>query len=221
LTEPDAPADGWMIPAPAVPRPRRGRRIARTCLVLSLLALVLVPGHRPLLVGFAHLFRVDNPAPCDALVVLPDVTDSVDVPGLFRRGLAPTVLMVTTDPVPFPDLNRSEVGRQILIRCGVPADAMRALPSVGLVEDTRRVALRLRDDARVHPLRRITVVTTALRTARTRWIFRRALRGTGIEVRMAAARDPRFDEADWYTKDEGLVAYFQETLQWLVDWFAS
>ena len=37
---------------------------------------------------------------------------------------------------------------------------------------------------------------------------------------MAAARDPSFDESNWYTKDEGLVAYFQETLQWIFDQLA-
>ena len=79
----------------------------------------------------------------------------------------------------------------------------------------------MRDYVRTHPVRRITVVTTAFHTARARWIFRKALRGTGVEVHMAAARDPSFDESNWYTKDEGLVAYFQETLQWIFDLLAN
>ena len=57
-------------------------------------------------------------------------------------------------------------------------------------------------------MKRITVVTTAFHTARARWIFRKVFRGQGIDVRMAAATDPAFDETNWYRHDESLLALF-------------
>ena len=57
------------------------------------------------------------------------------------------------------------------------------------------------------------MVTTAFHTLRTRWIFRRALIGTGVDVRIAASNDPRFDETNWYTKVDGIRAYSQEVLK--------
>ena len=82
--------------------------------------------HRPLLVGFAFLFRVDDPPTAsDAVVVLLGGSDSrpLKAAELYRRGLAPVVLLA--------DLNETERNRQALIRSGVPAEAIRILPGVG------------------------------------------------------------------------------------------
>jgi uncharacterized SAM-binding protein YcdF (DUF218 family) len=181
---------------------------------VGLVGLVLIATHRPLLAGFAHLFRVDDPpVPSEALVVLLGGMDHrpLKAAGLYRRGLAPTVLLGESAPIPFPDLSETALNRQVLLRGGVPAGAIRVLP--GEVTSTRDEALRVRDYARGRAVRRITVVTTAFHTARARWIFRKVLRGSGVEVRMAAAADPKFDESNWYTNDEGLTTYLNETVK--------
>jgi uncharacterized SAM-binding protein YcdF (DUF218 family) len=99
---------------------------------------------------------------------------------------------------------------------GVPRQAIQVLPD--RVTSTRDEAQRIRDLARSRPLRRITVVSTAFHTARVRWIFRKVLRGTGIDVRMAAAEHPLFHESNWYRSDEGLVLYFSEAIKTLYYW---
>jgi hypothetical protein len=48
--------------------------------------------------------------------------------------------------------------------------------------NTHDEALRVRDYGRAYQVRRITVATITYYTARTRWTFRRVLRGTGVEV---------------------------------------
>jgi uncharacterized SAM-binding protein YcdF (DUF218 family) len=216
------PAAGLAETTPGDPRWRRRlRRAIRGGLLVGLVGLVLVLTHRPLLVGFAYLFRVDDPpAPSDALVVLLGGMNHrpMKAAELYRRGLAPTVLLGTSAPIPFLDLSEAALNRQVLLRGGVPAGAIRMLP--GEVTSTRDEALRVRDYARSRGVRRITVVTTGFHTARARWIFRKVLRGSGVEVRLAAAADPRFDESNWYTNDEGLTTYVNETAKRVYYWLA-
>lgn len=208
---PAPPAGDPTGPAPGAPRRRRSLRWSvRLGAVAGLMALVLALSYRPLLVGYARLFRVHDPAPSGAIVVLQGqwTVRPVTAAGLYRAGLAPVVLMGATDPVPYPDLCESALNRRVLIRAGVPPGAIRVLP--GPVTSTSDEALRVRDYLRTHPMRRITVVTTAFHAARARWIFRRVLRGMGVEVRVAAARDPRFDESDWYRSALGRSCYLSE-----------
>lgn len=195
---------------------RRGRRVALAALVLGLLALVLVPAHRPLLIGYARLFRVNDPAPSGALVVLLGqwTVRPLRAAELYRQGLAPVVLHGTTKPVPYADLCESALTHEVLLRAGVPAEAIRVLP--GEIESTQEEALRVRDYLRAHPARRITVITHAFHTARARWIFRKVLRDTGVDVRMAAAPDPRFDESNWYRTGIGRSCYLSEAVKVLV-----
>jgi uncharacterized SAM-binding protein YcdF (DUF218 family) len=205
-------APGPLLPAP--PNPAR-RRWARRALGLALLGGVLgglVLAHRPLLVGFAGLFRVDDPAPSDALVLLLGGPNHrpARAAELYRRGLAPIILLGTSGPI-LGASTETWYYRQQLIARGVPADAIRILPAE--VTSTHDEAERVRDYARRHPLRRITVVTTSFHTARARWTFRKVLRELGIDVRAAAADHPRFREADWYRSEEGLVLYFGETIK--------
>ncbi len=46
-----------------------------------------------------------------------------------------------------------------------------------------------------------------------RWTFRKVLSGLGVDVRVVASQDPRFTEADWYTKDDGIKEYLSEALK--------
>jgi uncharacterized SAM-binding protein YcdF (DUF218 family) len=175
--------------------------------------LVLWFTHRPLLVGYALLFRVHDPAPSDALVVLLGqwAIRPVTAAELYRQRYASLILVCEADNTRNPDFNDSALTRAVLIRSGVPAQAIQVLR--GVIGSTQEEALRVRDYARSHSLRRITVVTSAFHTARARWIFRKALQGTGIEVRMAAARDVRFDESNWYTREIGRACYLSEPVK--------
>ncbi len=56
------------------------------------------------------------------------------------------------------------------------------------------------------------MVTSAFHTARTRWTFRRVLRGTGVEVRVAAS-EGGLDETNWYRSEVGIKLYLLEALK--------
>jgi uncharacterized SAM-binding protein YcdF (DUF218 family) len=162
---------------------------------------------RPLLSSYALLFRVNNPAPSDALVLLMGdklCERTVRAAELFHDGLAPRILVGTNGGTRYVcrDL-RSE---------GVPASAVTVMP--GEVTSTRDEALRTREALKsLKRVRRITVVTTAFHTARAYWIFRKVLQGTGVEVRMAAAEQPRYTERNWYWSRMGLCDYLEESIK--------
>lgn len=187
-------------------RSRSGRRAV---LGLLLLAALLALAHRPLLTGFAHGFRVDDPAPSDAIVLL--IGDAygdrpLKAAELYRRGLAPRILMGINSP-------STERNQALLQKHGVPADAIEVIPN--LVESTHDEAMGTLEALRGHepPVQRITVVTTAFHTARARWVFRKVLRDLGVEVRMAASQEPRFHEANWFTSKAGVDAYLREVVK--------
>lgn len=206
-------AAGPMLPPVDDPRRKRWRRrFARAALALATLALVAA-FHRPILEGFAGLFRVDDPAPSDAIVELLGGSDhrAKHAADMYRRGIAPIVLIGTSTADAEAHFNETNLAVVEMVRLGVPRRAIIVLP--GLVTSTRHEAERVAEYAREHTVRRITVVTTAFHTARARWIFRKVMRGAGIEVRMAAATHPQFRERDWFRTDEGLVTYFSEALK--------
>ncbi|MEO6810913.1 MAG: YdcF family protein [Isosphaeraceae bacterium] len=211
-------APGPMLPTPINPGWRRLQRAVVRLIVVAVAAGVLVLVHRPLLAGFADLFRVDNPAPSDAIVVL------LGGPGhrperaaaLYREGLAPVILVCTSGYDSAAHQDETAMYLKTLTQLGVPRQVIQVLPD--RVTSTRDEAQRVRDLARLRPWRRIIVITTAFHTARARWVFRKVLRGTGIDVRMAAAGHPQFQESNWYRSDEGLVLYFSEAIKTLYYW---
>ena len=188
--------------------PRRRIGGLGTLLLLAIGTLPIV-SHEYLLTWFAYRFRAeDPPARSDAIVMLLGALDhSSKAADLYRRGLAPVILMSPTDDA----WREADLHRGIMMDKGVPAEAIRSLPGE-VVRGTHDEALRVRDYVRTHAIRRITLVTSAYHTARTRWTFRRVLRGTGVEVRMAASY-PHFTETNWFTRGDGIKTYLLETLK--------
>ncbi len=200
-------ADGPMMP-PAGSRSVRRRPVQGALAALVLIAaIVVVVRPQPLLVGFARLFRVDDPAPSDAVLVLTDQVERVGQ--LYRRRWTREIILVPVGRVPFDDLNENSVLRTLLIRDGIAPDAIRELPPVPVDAGFPAIARRVREDLQRRPIRRLIIAADVTRTARLRRVFRNALRELDVDVRMAATTTPASDETVWYRSDEGLVAYFR------------
>ncbi len=200
---------------PEVPNPhwRFVRRALGRLMMIAVVLGGLVLAHRPLLVGFARGFRVDEPVASDAIVLLLGGADhrAPKAAELFRQQLAPRILLARSRPSSTPELSETEACRKVLLNRGVPAEAIELLD--GIATSTFSEARLVRDYAQVHRLKNILVVTTAFHTARSRWVFQKVLRRTGVNIHLAAADDTVFTEDNWYTRDEGLLAYFNEFIK--------
>ncbi len=185
------------------------RRVGLGAMLLVAIGLLTMASHEYLLTWFAYRFRAeDPPARSDAIVMLLGALDhSSKAADLYRRGLAPVILMCPTDDA----WNEAQWHRGIMTYKGVPPEAIRSLPGE-VVRGTHDEALCVRDFVRIHPIRRITLVTSAYHTARTRRTFLKVLRGTGVEVGMVAS-EPQFSETNWFTDVAGIKAYLLETLK--------
>ncbi|MBX6315474.1 MAG: YdcF family protein [Isosphaeraceae bacterium] len=209
-------ANGPMLPTPCNPGRLRWRRRAIGMGALLLVVLGLWAVQRPLLVGFAQLFRVEDPAPSEAIVLLLGGPNHRPqrAAALFRAGLAPRILLAQSERQPEQPFDETELTCRNLRRHGVPSDAIVVLPKI--VTSTRDEAQAVRAYVRTHPMRRITLITSRFHTARARWIFRRTLEDLGVEVRATGIEHPQFSETNWYQTEAGLVAYFEELIKMIL-----
>lgn len=121
------------------------------------------------------------------LVVLTEELSDGAIDELARRGI-----MVPTD---------AEVARDVMIRLGMPPDAIVIAP--GVHNSTGQEAQTLRSLARVRGWRRVIVVTSKFHTRRAGLAARREVGRMGVEV---IARGSRYDSADaahwWRTRSD-------------------
>jgi uncharacterized SAM-binding protein YcdF (DUF218 family) len=210
--------EGPLIPAPRDPRPARYRGVVLRLVALASILAALLLALKPLLVLYALLFRVNDPARSDALVILLGGLSHrpTRAAELYKQGIAPTVIVCSSPVIAELGLDETAHTVRVLEQQGVPKSAIVVIPDT--VTSTRDEASRLAAYARGRAMKRITVVTTAFHTRRSRMAFRKALRDQKIDVRMAAAAEPGFRESDWFQRDEGMVAYFAETIKLIYYW---
>jgi uncharacterized SAM-binding protein YcdF (DUF218 family) len=210
--------DGPFVPRPRNPAVAQLGRWLRVLVVGGVIGSALFLNHGSILEGYARLFRVDDPVPSDAIVVLLGGLESrpARAAGLYRDGLAPRVLLCRGNPPPPGFIDEPLIAVRRMAVLGVPESAITLIPAA--VTSTKNEAEAILKAARADGLSRITVVTTSFHTARALWIFRKVFRGSGIDVHVAAATNPLFDEANWYRTDEGAMIYFIETVKTVYYW---
>jgi uncharacterized SAM-binding protein YcdF (DUF218 family) len=142
--------------------------LATTCLFLGL-AYAL---RAPLLTAAANLWIVnDKLTPADAIVVLGGNLESrpFGAADLYHQGLAPRILItgVRWEPAKLLGLAQSptELTRQILIKKGVPENALEVIGSQ--VKSTWDEAMALRDWSKTNTQKRRSMISTK------RWCLRR------------------------------------------------
>lgn len=180
---------------------RLRRLAAAAMIVLPLVAVAVLVAGRVLVVADPL------PAHADAIVLMAGSTADrvLEVAALYRRGIAPIVLL-THERLPrgMPALRAQgvrlpeshELARHALRGLGVPDDAIR---------DSRRRARSTRSEARaiarwacVHRVRSVIVVTSPSHTRRARLLLRQALEPrTTVVVRPAPAAF--FRASRWWT----------------------
>lgn len=143
---------------------------------------------------------------------------------LYKEGYAPRIVLTYRMPeasfavlaargVVFPD--EADETRDLLIRLGIPADAIILPPRVH--DNTAQEAQTFRELAEKGGWRRIIVVTSRYHLRRAGFAMRREMAGSGVDIEMHGTRYEAVNPDRWWTTrydlrwvlDEGtkLIAY--------------
>jgi uncharacterized SAM-binding protein YcdF (DUF218 family) len=197
----------------------------RKRLVLLFLALcaLLIAGYvfrAPLLYRAASVWIVNDPLPkADVIVVLGGgrETRPFEAAKLYHQGLAPRILIMNPKPEPTTLLglipSDAELTRQILIKEGVPASALVMLGNE--VTSTYEESMAFRNWAKTNAIKSVIITTDIFHTRRARWLFRKELKNTGIQVSVDAVPVLEYTARDWWRNEHGVVAFQNEVLKFL------
>jgi uncharacterized SAM-binding protein YcdF (DUF218 family) len=198
------------------------RRLSIMLAGVLILALLLYLFRRPILtrVG-AFLVVSDPPAAADLIYVLGGGLDTrpLKAAQLYRSGYARRIVVPASETGTAERLgirpNNALESARLLQRLGVPDSAIVLLRQPGgstsTLDDARILAVYLKR----HQFRRVIAVTSEFHTRRSRWALRKILGDLPVELRMAAADDPRYDVDDWWTREAGMIDCITEYIKFI------
>jgi uncharacterized SAM-binding protein YcdF (DUF218 family) len=202
-----------MIPAHSAGRnSERGGIFFRlmSLLVFALLLFVVYLVRRPILRAVGDYWIVDDPASqADALIVLSDDdfigSRAAKAADLYHEGRAP--IIVASGRMMRPYAGVGELIQRDLTDRGVPTSAIQIYRHNA--RDTIDEAQTLRSLVVQKNWRHVVIVTSNYHTRRARYIFQKVF-PLGVQVDVAAAKDPDFDVSDWWEHKAGIKVFLHE-----------
>lgn len=173
----------------------------------------------PLLRGAANAWIVNEPlSRADVIVVLgggPD-TRPFEAARLYHLGLAPKILLMNPRPAPAAQLGliptEADLSHNILLKKGVPAGAI--FVTAGLVTNSYDESVALRNWARSNHVTHAIIPTDVFHTRRVQWLYRKELKGTGIQVQVEAVPVHEYAVTNWWQREQGVIAFQNEILKY-------
>jgi uncharacterized SAM-binding protein YcdF (DUF218 family) len=131
--------------------------------------------------------------------------------------MAPRIAVAQSEVTPATELglypNSTDVVVQVLQVLGIPDRDITVVKSEGGATSTRDEALLLRRYLAEKDIRRVIIVTSAFHSRRAAWIFNRELSAQEVEILMSAAPQLRFNEANWWQSERGLLTFSNEYIK--------
>lgn len=138
---------------------------------------------------------------------------------LYKQGYARAIVVARERELRATRLdvypNPTDVSIEILKKLGVPESDIALIVVQGGVGSTWDEGMVFAKFAREHDLRSAILVTSPYHTRRTRWALRRTFGDQPVVLRFSSAPDPQFNESNWWTTEEGVIAYVNEYIKLL------
>jgi uncharacterized SAM-binding protein YcdF (DUF218 family) len=205
-------------PTHSPPRSRILKRLAIALVAFCFLLSVFYFFRAPILRAAANAWIVNEPATkADAIYLLGGGLDyrPFAAAKLYCNGLAPRVLVSQPHLSPTEEAGlmptEASVARNVLLTNGVPPTALEVVGTN--MTSTRDEAFALKSWVEQHNAHTVLIPTDIFHTRRVRWIFRKALRGTGAEVHVLALEPPRYDRTNWWHQETGIIAFQNEIIK--------
>jgi uncharacterized SAM-binding protein YcdF (DUF218 family) len=189
---------------------------------LVLLGAILYVFRINVLVGIGNFLVIhDKLEAADAIFLLngdPTVRP-VHAVTLFRRGLAPTIVIARAEDSvgvqfgAYPNPTDSNI--TMLKNLGVPESRIIQLRPPGGVKHTFDEAKALLAYSRENPLRKVIIVTSDLHSRRARFIFLKILSGTVEKIMFAPVSDRKYGATNWWTIEDGVIGCQNEYIKLL------
>lgn len=196
------------------PRPRR--------LLVGIIGLLgaLAVLWQPLLLGVASFMAARSPLD-KADVILPLYQDSVSISAgvadLYRRGLAPRVVLYRVEPNRLEKLGllppAHEGWYKLLEARGVPPTA---IETIGSVKNNVELGHAIGGLARGSGRLRVIVVASAPTSRLSRDALRRGLGESPVDLLMHPVMPRNIDERAWWRSRAGWITYFDAYCLWLL-----
>lgn len=200
------------------------RRLKFAAISLGLVALLFGLGwwqRAPLLKGAARLWVVaETPTPADAIVILGGGVElrTLKAAELYHAGFANRVLVMQPERTELNTLglivDQAALTTQLLKLKNVPDSAIVLLAPE--VTSTLEEAEALAAWAKANGVHSLLVTTDLFHTRRARWILNRKLKEVGVDVKMMAVPQKKYDANNWWQTEAGVIDFQNEVIKFAV-----
>lgn len=175
----------------------------------------------PLLKGAARLWIVsETPTPADAIVILGGGVElrTLKAAELYHSRFANRILVMQPERTELNTLglivDQAALTMQLLKLKDVPDSAIVLLDPE--VTSTFEEAEALANWSKANNAQSVLVTTDIFHTRRARWILNRKLKEVGVEVKMVAVPQKKYDANNWWQTEAGVIDFQNEVIKFAV-----
>jgi uncharacterized SAM-binding protein YcdF (DUF218 family) len=157
----------------------------------------------------------EPPVKADAIVLLGGGIQfrPFEAARLYQQGLAPRILVMNSE---LTETDREELtipwqemAQRILVRKGVPRAAIEVAGKD--LASTYEEACTVRDWCKTSQAHVLLIPTGPFHARRVRWVFRKVLRGSDVQIRVLALPSEHF--SDWWRHEDSLIDFNNEVVK--------
>ena len=189
---------------------------------IFIIVILLYVFRGPILIGMGKILIVKDPlSNADIIYLLTgDVTSRpFHAVELYRENYTNTIVVPQHEVNPAEELgiypNPTEAVMKVLHQKGVNKSDIVVIDFNNGVTSTTDEAIALRRYVNKTKIKNVIIVTSAFHSFRAKYIFKKVLKLTPVNIIMSPAPHWKFDETNWWKYEEGLIYCANEYLKFI------